>query len=69
MGKDSEMRILLERVITTQEAHGVELCLVRKDVKDLSSQVAQHRVGWKVFIGLGSLAIAAAIAFMGYWRS
>ncbi len=64
-----DMRVLLERVITTQEAHGREICLVRKEVKALAEQVAQHRIGWKVFIGIGSLAAAIGIALIAYVRS
>ena len=63
------MREMIGRVLATQEAHGREICLVRKDLKELGNQVAQHRVGWRVFIGLGSLAIGICLAFVGYWKA
>ncbi len=69
MTGEHDPRVLLERVITIQEAHGQELCYLRADVKTLSEQVAQHRVGWKVFGLFGSACLVLGAALLGYWRS
>jgi len=69
MTEEGDMREMIGRIIATQEAHGEELSLVRRDVKELGNQVAQHRVGWRVFIGLGSISIAVALALFGYVKS
>lgn len=65
LSEEGDMRELLGRVIATQESHGKELCLVRRDVKEVARRVEQHRTGWQVFMWLGGIGIAAIAAFKG----
>ncbi len=73
------MRVLLERVIATQESHGAELCLVRKEAREhrewvrdeiikMSVRMGEHRVGWRVIAGLGAAALAALATLAAYGR-
>ncbi len=71
-----EVRILVERVITTQETHGAELSLMRKDLEGLRGEIValglkveQHRTGWRIFMWLGGAGIAAATLFAAFWKS
>lgn len=68
LSESAKNRVLIERVITLQETHGAELCLVRADVKALGIQVAEIRIGWKAVIGIGSALIALGAVLVAVWR-
>ena len=64
----ADNRVLIERVLTLQDTHAKELCLVRRDVKALGIQVAEIRTGWKVVLGIGSALVALGAVLAAVWR-
>ncbi len=68
MNIEGDMREMIGEMRAEIRALSKEVCLVRRDVANLSVQVTQHRTGWQIFMWIGAAGAAIMAGLISFWR-